>query len=154
METAFVEFGGLDLHLGNFGQVGLVVDAVAEHISEAPQSPLQTVRRALFLRLFESRRFTFAVLDVSVADVFVVCPISKSDSHDDRQAHADLHRLRMLLHEVDLDVLDARRPAVEAKDLVRQGDAFLGRDIVQLLPSWAGAGGYVLGTELLVQPTL
>jgi hypothetical protein len=60
----------------------------------------------------------------------------------------------MLLDEIDLDVLDARGPAVEPKDLICELDAFLGCDIVQLLTSGAGACRDVLRTELPIETTL
>lgn len=51
-------------------------------------------------------------------------------------------------------VLDAGRPAVETKDFIREGDTFLGGDVVDLLARGAAASRQILRSQLLLQPDL
>lgn len=140
MEVILVELGRPNLDLGNLGQVVLVVDAIAQHIAKIPQRPLQSIRRPLLLGLLEGSRLPLAILYVAVPDIFVERAVSQRDSDDDRQAEGDLEGLGVLVDEVNLYVLDARRPPVETEDLVGQGDAFLGGDVVDFLARRAAAG--------------
>lgn len=140
MEAIFIELGRSNLDLGHLGQVFLIVDAVAQHVTKIPQRPLQSIRRPLLLRLLEGSRLPLAILYMAISDIFVERAISERDSHDDGQTEGDLEGLGILVDEVNLYVLDARRPAVEAEDLVGQGDAFLGGDVVDFLTRRAAAG--------------
>lgn len=60
----------------------------------------------------------------------------------------------MLVDKVDLDLLDLAAPAVEAKDLVCERNALLGRDVPDLLPAGPAARRQVLGPELLLEARL
>ncbi len=64
VEAALVKLGGLDLHLGHALEVGLVVDAVAQHVAEVAQGALQRVGGALLLGLLEGGGLALGVLDV------------------------------------------------------------------------------------------
>lgn len=144
----------LGLHLGDLLQVLLIVDTVPQHIAEVPQRPLERVRRALLLGLLKGRRLALAVLDVAIADVLVERAVAQCHAHDDRQAQRDLERLRVLVDKVHLDLLDGRRPPVEAKHLVGERDALLGRDVVHLLARGPHPRRQVLRPELLLEPRL
>jgi hypothetical protein len=60
----------------------------------------------------------------------------------------------VLVDEVDLDILDGRRPSVEAEYFVGERDAFLGGDVVDFLTGGACARRDVLGAELLLEAAL
>ena len=106
MQVVLVElFHRFCLHLDNLLDVILIVDAVAQQISEIPQRPLQPIRGALFLRFFESHGLALCVVDRAVANILVVSAISKSDAHDNGQSYTDALRLRILVGKVDLYVL-------------------------------------------------
>jgi hypothetical protein len=138
----------------NLLQIRLVVDAVAQHVSELAQCALQSVRGALLLGLFVRGGLALAVVDLPKPDVLVICAIAERDPHYHGDAQADLLRLRVDVLEVYMDVLDGGRPAIEPKDLVGEVDAFVGRDILQADAARAAAGREVFRTELLVESGL
>jgi hypothetical protein len=84
----------------------------------------------------------------------MVGPVAQRDAHNDGQADADPARLIVLVDEVDLDILDGRRPSVEAEYFVGERDAFLGGDVVDFLTGGACARRDVLGAELLLEAAL
>ena len=148
-----------EANLSNFDfrnprKVLLIVDTISQHVSKVAQRPLERVRRALLLRLLKGRGFALAILDVPVADVLVGRPVLQADSDDHGEAEGDLAGRRALVDEVDLDLLDRARPAVEAEDLVGQVDALLGRQVVHLLARRAGPRRDELGPQLLVEARL
>lgn len=127
------KLGRLDLHLCDLGQILLVVDTVAQHIAKLAQRALQGICRGLLLGLLKRSRFALTVLNVAVSEILMERSVTQGDSHDNRDAHVDFQCLRVLINEVDLDVLDAGGPAVEAEDLVRELDALFRRDVVDFL---------------------
>lgn len=77
---------------------------------------------------------------MAITDVLVESAVSQSDTYNDGQTERNLQRLGVLIDEIDLDVLYARGPPVEAEDLIRERDALLGSDIMDLLAGGAAAG--------------
>jgi hypothetical protein len=152
VQIAFIEPRGPNLDLGDLGKVILVIDAVTEDISKISKGAFQGICGAFLLGLLECRSLPFAVLDVAIADVLVIRAIAESYPDDDGQAEGDFQGLRMLIHEIDLDILDAGGPPVEAEDLVGESYALLGGDVMDFLSRRAAAGGYVFGSQLLFQP--
>lgn len=69
---------------------------------------------------------------MSIANVFVECAILHCHSHNGGQAQVDPPRLPVLVHKVDLDVLNGRAPAIEAKDLIGKIDDLFCRQVVHL----------------------
>lgn len=57
------------LDFGNLGNVVLVIDTVAQHIAEIPQSTFQGICCAFFFGFFESCRLALAVLNMSIANI-------------------------------------------------------------------------------------
>ena len=61
--------GGLDFHLGHFGEIFFIVNTISEDIAEVPQSTFETVGCTLLLGLLKGGRFALAVLDMTIPDV-------------------------------------------------------------------------------------
>ena len=126
MQPVLIPFGAPNLYFRDLCQISLVVDAVAQDVAEISQRPLQRVCSALLFRLFKCSSFAFAILDLSVADVLVMCAIFQCNSYDDRETKRYFARLRVLVDKIDLYVLYGAAPAIEAEDLVRKTDGFFG----------------------------
>jgi hypothetical protein len=96
------------LHPSHLGDVVLVINTIAQHVAEGPQSTFQGICCAFFLGLLEGRGLALAILDMPVADILkegevntgpgsnspfprglpylVESAIPQSDSHDYREA--------------------------------------------------------------------
>ena len=57
------------LHFRHFRYVILIVNAIAQHVTEVPQCTLQGICSSFFLCFFEGRSFPFTVLNVAVPDI-------------------------------------------------------------------------------------
>lgn len=132
VEVLRVPFAWCHLQLGHFPKIVLVVETVSQHIPEVAQCTLHGVCRGFLFRLFKSRRFSFAVLNVAVADILMVCSIAQRDPHDCAQAECDFAICSVLVDKVDLHVLNRRAPTVESKHLVREVDDLFCREVVDL----------------------
>ena len=145
---------GLELQLGDLLQIIFIVDAVTQHISKIPQCPLQGIGGSLLLGLFKSCGLSFAVLDVAVANILMESSITQRHADNDGQSQGDLERLWVLVDEVHLDFFDHGRPAIEAENLVGEGNAFLRSNVVDLLSRGPRACGQVLRPELFLEAGL
>lgn len=134
------------LHFRYFLQIVLVVKAVSKHVTKVAQSALHRIRSSLLLGLLESGRLAFTVLDVTVANILVVCAIAQCDPHYRTQAERNLSICGVLVDKVDLHVLNRRAPAVEAEYLIREVDDLFRREVVNLAASSSRSRRDVLGS--------
>ena len=79
-----------------------------------------------FLHFSNAAALPLQFLNMSISYIFMKCTIFQRDPHNDTQAQTDLSSRSILVHKVDLDVLNSRAPAVEAKYLIRKIDDLLG----------------------------
>jgi len=81
----------------------------------------------------------------------MVRSVSESDSANDRTAHVESAALDFV-DEINIDLLDCARPAVEAEHLIGKIDGLLCCQIVERsISAWARSRGNVFRAELLLE---
>lgn len=91
---------------------------------------------------------------MSISDILVKRAVFQRDSHDRRKPQIDPAIGGILVHEVDLYILNRGAPAVEAEYFVGKIDHLLCREVVYFAASIARSRRDVLRSKLFVQSAL
>jgi len=86
MKTINIKLCRCHLHLGDFGEIRLVIDAVTQYIAKIAKSALQGICRPLLLCLLEGRSFALAILNVAIPDILMERTIPQGHADNDREA--------------------------------------------------------------------
>ena len=116
--------------------------------TRAPQTAWDERRRAY---LVKGGSFTFGILHHSISNVFVVYPISESDSYNGGDPDGMPLCVWIVVCEITGDVHHGSTPSIETKDFIGEIDNFPPLGIGELHPISPWSCGDIFWAELLVQ---